>query len=178
MAATEALQILAEAARQEAKTAIDLATKSSESLDKTMQRLEKSEEAIAQVKEDFRAFETKINKDCDTAISKAGEAVQKIGKLEGDVTTLQVNIKEIQEDSARVQAQIQSLDHKTESRLDRLEETRGDEPDLAVRIGKVIGPQILQEANLSCRRSRLRRTRELQTSAQAMTGSRLHRYRS
>ena len=48
-------------------------------------------EAISNLRVELKQEINEIKKDCDTAISKTDEAVQKIEKLEGVVTTLQVD---------------------------------------------------------------------------------------
>ena len=81
MAATEALKVSADAVAQ-------LANQNSQALARAMERFDKQEEAIAQVKGEFKALEIKTNEDCNEAISKANNAVQLSTKLEGDVTAL------------------------------------------------------------------------------------------
>ena len=141
--ATAAAQVTANAAMQ-------LANQSSATLVSAIENLNKQEETIAQVKVEFKALEIKTNEDCNEAISRANNAVHLSTKLEGDVTALQENVKEIQEvESARVQTQIQSLEHKTESRLDKFER----EDDTLMILGS--DTKVVQESNESLKRARI-----------------------
>ena len=92
--ATAAAQATADAAKVTADAAVQLANQNSQALARAMERFDKQEEAIAQVKGEFKALEIKTNEDCNEAISKADEAVQKTKKLEGDVTAFQADLEE------------------------------------------------------------------------------------
>ena len=82
-------------------------------------KYEENKEAISSLSVELKQGINEIKKDCDTATSKAGEAVQKIEKLEGVVTTLQVDLGE--KIQSTVESQVQDLGQRIESRLDKLE---------------------------------------------------------
>ena len=82
-------------------------------------KYEENKEAISSLSVELKQGINEIKKDCGTATSKADEAVQKIEKLEGVVTTLQVDLGE--KIQSTVESQVQDLGQRIESRLDKLE---------------------------------------------------------
>ena len=88
-------------------------------------------EAISNLRVELKQEINEIKKDCDTATSKAGEAVQKIEKLEGVVTTLQADLEEkiqsavephISAEIQKVDVQVFDLRQVSEARLDKVEQ--------------------------------------------------------
>ena len=84
-----------------------------------LSKYEENKEAISNLSAELKQEINEIKKDCDTAISKAEGAVQNIEKLEGVVTTFQVDLEEKTQSTA--ESQVQDLGHRIESRLDKLE---------------------------------------------------------
>ena len=88
-------------------------------LEASDKRFESALEGISNLRVELKQEINEIKKDCDTKISKADEAVQKIEKLEGVVKTFQVDLEE--KIQSTVESQVQDLGHRIESRLGKLE---------------------------------------------------------